>query len=153
MLFTYGKHRTKDSYKDTSQGSEEIKFVNTGFDNSKKISSSSHYNLPWQRKLSTKYPAIKQKLGPYLSMGNQFEEYGLEETLTDNEETENNPDDIMHDKEGQNSYVYEDMPQDSEGEEISDDIRHIYDEDYGDGDEVDNDHIENNFAPEIQQNL
>jgi hypothetical protein len=157
MLFTHGKHITKDLYKNTSQRSEEIKLVNLGFDNSKKISSSSHYNLPWRRKLSTKYPEINQKQGPYLSMGNQFEEYGLEGTVADNEEMENNTDDTIHDKEVQNPYAYEDMPQDSEDEEISDDIRHMYGEDCGDGDdeeeEDDDDDIENDFAPEIQENL
>lgn len=152
MLFTHGKHRTKNSYKDESQGSEEIKLVNSGFDNSKKISSSSHYNLPWQRRLSTKYPAIKQKHGPYLSMGNQFEEYGLEGAVADNEEIKKNPDVTIHDKEGQNPYAYEDMLQESEDEEISDDIRHMYDDDYGNGDEDDDD-IENDFAPEIQETL
>jgi hypothetical protein len=150
MLFTYGKLRTKDSYKDTSQGSGEIKLVNLGFDNSKKISSSSHYKLPWQRKLSTKYPATKREQGPHFSLSNQLEEYGLEGTLADNEEMEGNPDDIRE-KEGQNPYAYEDIPHKSENEEISDDNRYMFDEDSGD-DNGDDD-VENDFAPEIHETL
>jgi hypothetical protein len=149
MSFTYGKHRTKDSYEDTSQGLEEIKSESLGFDNPEKMSSSSHYNLPWQRKLSTKYPAIKQKQDRYLSTGNQFEEHGFEDTLADNEEMESSSDDTIYDREGQDSFAYEDMPQDSEDEEESDDNRHMYDEE--DGDDGGNGDIGNDYAPEIQE--
>jgi hypothetical protein len=151
MLFTYGKLRTKDSYKDASQRSEEIKLVNSGFDNSKKMSSSSHFKLSWQRTFSTKYPTTKQEQGPYFTLSNQLEEYGHEGALADNEEMESNPDGNMYDKEGQNPYAYEDMPHNSENEEISDDNRHMYDEDSGDGDGDDD--IENDFAPEIYETL
>jgi hypothetical protein len=72
MLFTYEKRRTKDSNKDKSQGSEEIMPANSAFDNPKKISFSPHYKRPWQRKLSRKYPQIKQKEDPDLPSGNQF---------------------------------------------------------------------------------
>jgi hypothetical protein len=143
ILFTHGKLRSKDSYKDTSHRSEEIELENLEFEKSGKIPSSSRRNFPWQRKFSTKYLAVKQKQGPYLSVGNRFAEYGLEETVADAGETESNLDEIIHD--GHNSYVYEEKPQDSEHEEVLEDNRDIY------NDETHKDGILNNFPPEIQE--
>jgi hypothetical protein len=70
MLFAYEEHRTKDSYANKPEESEQMKSKSSGFDNPKKISSLSH-NLPWQ-KLPTKYRALKREKDPCLSIDNQF---------------------------------------------------------------------------------
>jgi hypothetical protein len=57
-------------------------------------------------------------------------EHGLEKTLEDNEEMENNLYDTLHDR--QNPSAYEDMSQDYEDEEESDDNSHVYDKYGGD---------------------
>jgi hypothetical protein len=69
--FMYGKHRTKDSHEDKSQRSEEMKTERSRFGNPKKISVSSHYKIPWQKKLSKKYSEIKQRQDSNLSLGNK----------------------------------------------------------------------------------
>jgi hypothetical protein len=130
MLFTHGKLRSKNSHKDTSQKSEEIELDNLGFDNSRKIPSSSRQHLPWQGRSPTKYLAIKQKQGSCVSMGNKFAERGLEEAVADDGEIESNLDETINDKEEQEPYAYEHKPEDSEYEEVLDDDD---EEDYGDG--------------------
>jgi hypothetical protein len=149
MLFTYGKRRTKDSYKDKSQSSEGLTLEHSGFDNSKKISSSSRHNSPWNRRLPRKYLAIKQKQNPYHSMDNQFEEHWIKGTIVDNGGRESNPDENMYDKDGQNAV--EDIPQDPEGRKVLDDNKYIYDEGYDDAE--DNGVILNDFGPEGQESV
>jgi hypothetical protein len=72
MFFMYEKRKTEDLYRDKSQGSEEIMPANSRFDNPKKISVSPQYKKPWQRKLSKKYPQIKQIEDPGHPSGNKF---------------------------------------------------------------------------------
>jgi hypothetical protein len=70
--FIYGKHRSEDSHESKYKGSEEATLEDSGLSNPEKISVSSHYRIPWQRKLSKKYPESKEKQGHNPSFRTQF---------------------------------------------------------------------------------
>jgi hypothetical protein len=71
LRYRYDKLKTADSDGDKSQSSEETSSKTSGFDNPEGISGSSHHNLHWHRKLSTKYPAIRGQQNTHFSSGEQ----------------------------------------------------------------------------------
>jgi hypothetical protein len=71
LRYRYDKLRTADSDGDKSHVSNEISSNISGFDNPEGISSSSHHNLHWHRKSSTKYPAIRGQQNTHFSSGDQ----------------------------------------------------------------------------------